>query len=302
MYSFLSFQDFKKAEFEETISENGESVIKAVDFEQYHEEPSPTPPENINAQQLKGAKRTIAAQYRCPKCQKAYLGKTKMIQHIKKYPDHGPLPIPRTENNFDVWNYLVDITQKCPPAQRGLKFCGELTNLLHNVLLLTSALFKEVQENKTYVEVDKVLGNAIGLTPGHYKFNDRELYKDVTVLKLITNTDFFKPVSISKEIVEENRTREIPNDEIRNKEKTIGETQIIDKETATVIICDIEVKSSNNDVEMLYFNNDVAKNGKEDTNSKFQPGKFYIIIFFVLTMITLKIFLKLLYILHTFHL
>lgn len=76
-----------------------------------------------------------------------------------------------------------------------MKFCEELTNLLHNVLLLTSALFKEVESNKNHVEVDKVLGNAIGLPPGQYKFNDSELYKDVTVLKLITNIDFFKPVS-----------------------------------------------------------------------------------------------------------
>lgn len=143
-------------------------------------------------------KRKVSAQYRCPKCEKGYLGKTKMIQHLKKYPDHGPIPEYENNLNFEVWNYLVDITQKCPPARRGIKFCEELTNLLHNVLLLTSALFKKAEIYKNPVEVDKVLGNAIRLSPGLYNFNDAELIKDVTVLKLITNTDFFKPVDSDK--------------------------------------------------------------------------------------------------------
>ncbi|KAJ8979535.1 hypothetical protein NQ317_017683 [Molorchus minor] len=110
-------------------------------------------------------------------------------------PDHGP--VPHNEFNFDVWNYLVDITQKCPPSQRGIKFCEELTNLLHNVLLLTSALFKKAELDKNHVEVDKVLGNAIGLPPGPYKFNDSELYKDVTVLKLITNKSTDKECDVN---------------------------------------------------------------------------------------------------------
>lgn len=116
-----------------------------------------------------------------------------MIQHLKKYPDHGPLPEGYQEFNFDVWNYLFDITQKCKSGQRGVKFCEELSNLLHNVQLLKNALFKTVTDNKNCVHIDKVLGNAIGLPPGKYKFDETELYKDVTVLKLITNSDFFKP-------------------------------------------------------------------------------------------------------------
>lgn len=277
----MFFKDFKKAEFEETITENGESEIKAADFEQY-EEPPTTPMEKDDRQELKATKRTIAAQYRCPKCQKAYLGKTKMIQHIKKYPDHGPLPMPRNEHNFDVWNYLVDITQKCRPAQRGLKFCGELTNLLHNVLLLTSALFKEVEANKTFVEVDKVLGNAIGITPGQYKFNDSELYKDVTVLKLITNTDFFKPVSVSKDIVNGKKVKETKaviidgsdsKDNIREvKDGTDGAENVTAK-----VNCDKGDKSTNKKDENMYFTSTATpadKNNKADIPAECQPGKY----------------------------
>lgn len=226
----------------------------------------------MELQELKATKRTIAAQYRCPKCQKAYLGKTKMIQHIKKYPDHGPLPVPRNENNFDVWNYLVDITQKSPPAQRGVKFCGELTNLLHNVLLLTSALFKEVEANKTYVEVDKVLGNAIGVPPGQYKFNDTELYKDVTVLKLITNTDFFKPVSVSKETINENKLKKVMIEEIDTKKGNISVIKNdVDNETDETN-CDIDVKPNHTDLRMLYFGNVADKNAKEEISAEYQSG------------------------------
>ncbi|CAH1961671.1 unnamed protein product [Acanthoscelides obtectus] len=197
-------KDFEKVEVDVGGDETKE--VKTTEFAKYAEDKAQDKgtKEEISLQ-VHQRKRTISAQYRCPKCNKAYLGKKKMIQHIQKYPEHGPMP-PSTELNFDVWNYLVDVTQKCPPALRGIKFCEELTNLLHNVLLLTSALFKKVELNKNHVEVDKVLGNAIGLPPGLYKFNDTELYKDVTVLKLITNTDFFKPVDtmVEEKIPEEN--------------------------------------------------------------------------------------------------
>ncbi|KAJ8951827.1 hypothetical protein NQ318_019802 [Aromia moschata] len=183
-------KDFKKVEIEEGPIESEESDLKTSEFSRCADDDANSKKADLQLE-FHQRKRKISAQYRCPKCKKAYLGKFRMVQHIKKYPDHGPLP--NNELNFDVWNYLVDITQKCPPAQRGVKFCEELTNLLHNVLLLTSALFKKAEINKNHVDVDKVLGNAIGLPPGPYKFNDNELYKDVTVLKLITNSDFFKP-------------------------------------------------------------------------------------------------------------
>nr|CAI5825280.1 unnamed protein product [Callosobruchus analis] len=213
--------DFKKVEVEVDGDETEE--IKTSEFVRYAEDKETT--ENISLE-LPQRKRTISAQYRCPKCNKAYLGKKKMIQHIQKYPEHGPMPT-STELNFDVWNYLVEVTQKCPPALRGIKFCEELTNLLHNVLLLTSALFKKVELNKNHVEVDKVLGNAIGLPPGLYKFNDSELYKDVTVLKLITNTDFFKPVDTS---VKEKLSEAKKDEDVGPKIQKIDADQFLNKD------------------------------------------------------------------------
>lgn len=178
-------KDFKKIEITD------EPEIKTSEFVRFEES---NKNDKVVYQELEvhQKKRTISAQYRCPKCQKAYLGKAKMVQHLEKYPDHGPLSDTFNKLNFDVWNYLVDITQKSPPGRRGSKFCEELTNLLHNVQLLTSALFKK-EEVDNNVQVDKVLGNAIGLNPGKYRFDENELHKDVTVLKLIGNSDFFNP-------------------------------------------------------------------------------------------------------------
>lgn len=144
------------------------------------------------------------------------MGKGKMIEHLKKYPDHGPLPEGYQRFNFDVWNYLFDITQKCQPGQRGAKFCEELSNLLHNLQLLKSALFKTVKDSKNCVQVDRVLGNALGLAPGKYQFDENELYKDVTVLKLITNTEFFTTNLNNKDGNEHgmSQTRELEKDAI----------------------------------------------------------------------------------------
>lgn len=216
-----------------------EQEVKTSEFERFEEDNKEVTKTNEVQLEFHQRKRKISAQYRCPKCKKAYLGKTKMMQHIKKYPDHGPLP--HSELNFDVWNYLVDITQKCPPAQRGIKFCEELTNLLHNVLLLTSALFKKVEQNKNHVDVDKVLGNAIGLPPGSYKFNESELYKDVTVLKLITNSDFFKPVSTNEESAVK-KNLEAVNKSIENESLKVRNTELHSDKT----VSDVEKTVCNN--------------------------------------------------------
>lgn len=235
-------KDFKKVEIKDTKKpvENEEEII--TDFVTFKEEP-PSKQTELPLLNFHQRRRKIAAQYRCPKCLKAYLGKTKMIQHIKKYPDHGPLPQKESSKvNFEVWNYLVDITQRCTPAQRGIKFCEELTNLLHNVLLLTSALFKKVEHNKNFVEVDKVLGNAIGLSPGFYTFNDSELYKDVTVLKLITTTDFFKPVNSTTSQTEKSITAS-PQEIEKN-------TVIVKKESVVVA----EPEHGTKKIEPVYFN------------------------------------------------
>ncbi|CAG9771933.1 unnamed protein product [Ceutorhynchus assimilis] len=164
--------------------------------------------------ELQQKKRKIASQYRCPKCQKAYLGKNKMLKHLQKYPSHGPVT-QKQQNDFEVWNHLVSVTQKCPSSERGSKFCQELSNLLHNLLFLTNALFKKVGNNNE-VEIDKVLGNAVGLSPGSYYFDDSRLCKDVAVLQLMENSEFLtkksEKVDKSKPVQVEFADYEMKND------------------------------------------------------------------------------------------
>lgn len=136
-------------------------------------------------------KRNISSKYRCPKCQKAYLGRSRMLRHLQDYPDHGPIPEHCKDNNFEMWNFLVDITQKCPTGTRGKKFCAELTNLLQNLKVLTRFLFK-LSGDKNSVKVNKLLANALNMIPGDYKFNENELHKDITVFKLLEETKFFE--------------------------------------------------------------------------------------------------------------
>lgn len=136
-------------------------------------------------------KRNISPQYCCPKCHKAYLGKSRMLKHLQDFPDHGPVPLHCRDNNFEAWNFLVDVTHKCSPGSRGKKFCAELTNLLHNLRLLKRVLFKAPKDEKNVVKVDAVLGRALDLEPGNYRFNESELLKDVTVFTLLQNSQFF---------------------------------------------------------------------------------------------------------------
>lgn len=94
----ICLQDFTKADHDDSFSESGETETETSTFIKYETEPDDSTVSNKHkSEQLlhHQKKRKIAPQYRCPKCNKAYLGKTKMIQHIKKYPDHGPLPVTR---------------------------------------------------------------------------------------------------------------------------------------------------------------------------------------------------------------
>lgn len=191
---------FKKIEINDDQTTNGNEEIKTCDFAQYteksHEDIDKQPIiEHVSLQQNK---RKISAQYRCPGCKKAYLGRNKILEHLKKNPSHGPLQKDE-EKHFEVWNYLVSLTQKTSSSERGRKFCAEISNVLHNLLLLANALFKKVGNVTSEVSVDKVLGNAIGLVPGNYYFDDSNLYRDVTVLKLISNNDFLSSLKFAND-------------------------------------------------------------------------------------------------------
>lgn len=113
-----------------------------------------------------------------------------MLKHLEDNPDHGPIPEHCKTNNFELWNYLVDVTRKCPPGKRGLKFCEELSNLLQNLRILARYLFKFSNE-KNAVAVDKLLGAVLDLAPGSYKFNEIELHKDLTIFKMLNEMKCF---------------------------------------------------------------------------------------------------------------
>lgn len=193
-------QDFKRIETNEYDENEDElttteftplSTSQTADKEQ--------PPKLLEPLGTHQRKRNISARYRCPKCQKAYLGRNRMLRHLQDNPDHGPIPEHCKDNNFEAWNFLVDITQKCSIGNKGKKFCEELTNLLHNVKILARVLFKSSKDQKNAVKIDRVLGNALDLAPGEYKFNENELHKDVTVLSLLENSRFFEETYLNNE-------------------------------------------------------------------------------------------------------
>lgn len=113
-----------------------------------------------------------------------------MLKHLEDNPDHGPIPEHCKTNNSEVWNYLVDITQKCPTGRKGLKFCEELSTLLQNLKALARFLFK-ISNDKNTVVVDTFLGAALDLAPGNYRFNENELHKDVTIFKMLNDMKLF---------------------------------------------------------------------------------------------------------------
>lgn len=136
-------------------------------------------------------KRIISAKYKCPKCQKVYLGRSRMVKHLEDNPDHGPIPEYCKTNNSEVWNCLVDVTQKSPAGKKGLKFCEELSNLLQNLKVLSRFLFK-LSDEKNAVALDKYLGAVLDLPPGNYRFNESELHKDVTIFKMLNDMKLFE--------------------------------------------------------------------------------------------------------------
>lgn len=142
-------------------------------------------------------KRVFSAKYRCPKCQKVYLGRSRMVKHLEDNPDHGPIPEYCKTNNSEVWNYLVDITQKFPTGKRGSKFCEELSNLLQNLRVLSRFLFK-LSNEKNAVALDTFLGSVLDLPPGKYRFNESELHKDVTIFKMLNDMKLFEDANKTK--------------------------------------------------------------------------------------------------------
>ncbi|KAF7274231.1 hypothetical protein GWI33_013092 [Rhynchophorus ferrugineus] len=261
--------EFKKIEINDEQITNSNEDVKVSDFVQYTDKVV----EGVEKEQevthtvLQQKKRKISAQYRCPKCKKAYLGKNKILEHLKKNPTHGPLQ-EGEEKHFEVWNYLVNVTQKSAASERGRKFCQEISNLLHNLSLLANALFKKLGNVTNQVQIDKVLGNAIGLTPGNYYFDDSNLYRDVTVLQLITNNDFLSSLKFNNDEDKpksENRTETTCNCGKSKKEADVFKPK---SETAGDIPGTVTEQkiSQNSSLQLETYNNE--QNASKDKDNK----------------------------------
>lgn len=207
-------------------------------------------PELLKPLDFHQKRRNISARYRCPKCQKAYLGRSRMLKHFQDNPDHGPIPEHCKDNNFETWNFLVDITQKCSLTERGKKFCEELTNLLHNAKILAKVLFKATNDTKHSVTVDRVLGNALDLKPGDYKFNDHELHKDVTFLTLLENSKFFEDTYLNTNSYTENENNSDSKKDITEKRSMTTDNSCVN-----------QIISNNSNISMNTLSN------KEDENT-----------------------------------
>lgn len=182
-------QDFKKIDVSKR-TEN-EVVLKTTEFSTPTENETEQPKVFQSLPSTSRKRAAISSKYRCPKCQKVYLGRIKMVKHLEDNPDHGPIPEYCKTNNSEVWNYLVDITQKLPTGKRGSKFCEELSNLLQNLRVLSRFLFK-LSDEKNTVALDTYLGSVFDLPPGNYRFNESELHKDVTIFKMLNDMRLFE--------------------------------------------------------------------------------------------------------------
>ncbi|KAF5287554.1 hypothetical protein FQA39_LY15883 [Lamprigera yunnana] len=137
----------------------------------------------FSSEETQKRKRSISSQFRCPECKKAYLGNNKMLRHFEKHPDHRPSSDYYKARYDDTWNYLIDISNKNPVGQRGLKFCREFVNLLNNIRIVAKSLFKNPTDfDKNLFFVDSTLSSVLGIDSGNYVLNESKLHKEVQVL------------------------------------------------------------------------------------------------------------------------
>lgn len=219
IYKLYRAQDFAKIQIS---SNNPEEILETTSFvrddEDHQDKADKIKQPDLKSLELFRKKRIISSQFRCPTCSKIYIGRTKIENHLIKYPDHRSIKLQSeqnddsssiyNDNDCQIWNYLIDISRKSPTGQRGSIFCRELTNLLNNLQLMKNSLFKRTttnsNNNKNLVQVDELLGNVIDLIPGKYRFDESNLLKDLTVFQFRCDKD-------SSSVVNNNNNNKISN-------------------------------------------------------------------------------------------
>ncbi|KAK5647041.1 hypothetical protein RI129_005505 [Pyrocoelia pectoralis] len=180
-----------KNDFTKIDTTEGDSMdmdeLRTIDFESPSQTESSVTFQEDRLESHK-RKRSISSQFRCPQCKKAYLGNNKMLRHFEKHPDHKPASDYYKARYDDTWNYLIDISNKNPAGQRGLKFCQELISLLNNIRVVAKSLFKNPTGlDKNLFFVDGMLSNVLGIDSGNYVLNESKLHKEVVLLHPCSN-------------------------------------------------------------------------------------------------------------------
>ncbi|KRT78585.1 hypothetical protein AMK59_8117, partial [Oryctes borbonicus] len=114
-------KDFKKID----ISDNSKldlTDLKTSEFEPLRTNETPSEEPLRILEQHHKRKRNIPPRFRCPTCNKAYLGRIKMVNHFQKHPDHRSDTI-QDFINHTTWNFLILTSQKHKLGSKGIKFC-----------------------------------------------------------------------------------------------------------------------------------------------------------------------------------
>lgn len=115
--------------------------------------------------------RKISSEFRCTTCKKIYLGKNKMNNHFKLFPDHRPKA---SENESALFSHLMSmVRQKKKNKDMADVFFKELSNFVQLCEKLTPKLItnKDNHPNTHHHIVDKNAASLLRINPGNYRLN-----------------------------------------------------------------------------------------------------------------------------------
>ncbi|XP_022908010.1 uncharacterized protein [Onthophagus taurus] len=173
--------DFKK------IDITDDSELKTAEFEPLKTNDSEVKQEPLLILNQHCKKRNIPPRYRCPTCNKAYLGKAKILNHFEKHPDHGSISPNVTFKNTATWDFLISTAQKFK-GSKVTKFCDELTTLIENAKKIAKYLFKPFKEDQESYIIKNELAAIFGIKEGTYGLDESELFKDISLYEYLENT------------------------------------------------------------------------------------------------------------------
>lgn len=113
--------------------------------------------------------RQISAKFRCPCCNKIYLGKNKMNHHFKLFPDHKPI---KPENDSLLYSHLMSLVhQKARNEEKTSFFLKELSNFVEKMQKLTPKLITTNEDNSLLENIDKNTASLLRINCGEYRLN-----------------------------------------------------------------------------------------------------------------------------------